>query len=90
MADNKNKPRFGSLQPDVEDLLHWNDLADADFSKASAAEKEDFIQQRQKRIVLGGRVAPAAEEHRGHGGAVRAGGHHAVCLCGPGRGALRL
>ena len=47
MADNKNKPRFGSLQPDVEDLLHWNDLADADFSKASAAEKEDFIQQRK-------------------------------------------
>ena len=47
MADHKNKPRFGSLQPDVEDILHWNDLTDSDFSKASAAEKEDFIQQRK-------------------------------------------
>ena len=47
MADHKNKPRFGSLQPDVEDILHWNDLTDSDFPKASAAEKEDFIQQRK-------------------------------------------
>ena len=47
MADHKNKPRFGSLQPDVEDILHWNDLNESEFSKARAAEKEDFIKQRK-------------------------------------------
>lgn len=47
MADRKRKYGIGSLQPDVEDILQWNELGDADFATASAEEKESFVQQRE-------------------------------------------
>lgn len=34
---------FGSLQPDIEDILKWNEFSADDFQKADAAEKEGFI-----------------------------------------------
>ena len=43
---SEKKIVIGSLQPDIEDILKWNDLSDTDFQKADAAEKEDFIPQR--------------------------------------------
>lgn len=43
---SEKKIVLGSLQPDVEDILKWNDFSDTDFQKADAAEKEDFIPQR--------------------------------------------
>lgn len=43
---SEKKIVIGSLQPDIEDILKWNDLSDTDFQKAGAAEKEDFIPQR--------------------------------------------
>ena len=36
-----------SLQPDVEEILHWNDLPADAFEAASASEKENFIQDRK-------------------------------------------
>ena len=36
-----------SLQPDVEEILHWNDLPSDAFEAASASEKENFIQDRK-------------------------------------------
>ena len=41
------KRAIGSLQPDVEDILHWNDLPADAFEAASASEKENFIQDRK-------------------------------------------
>ncbi len=41
------KPKIASMQVDVEDMLDWNNLTDADFSTASSDEKENFIQQRK-------------------------------------------
>ena len=46
MAEHKKKV-IGSLQPDVEDILHWNDLPDNAFEAASTQEKESFIQDRK-------------------------------------------
>lgn len=43
---SEKKIVLGSLQPDIEDILKWNDFSDTDFQKADAAEKEDFIPQR--------------------------------------------
>lgn len=49
MAHEKKlkKAPFGSLQPDVEDILSWNDLPQDAFSPASVDEKENFIQDRK-------------------------------------------
>ena len=47
MAENKKKKVFGSLQPDVDSILEWNELTAADFAPATAGEKENFIQQRE-------------------------------------------
>lgn len=44
MSDKKMV--IGSLQPDIEDILKWNELGPADFEKAQESEKEDFIPQR--------------------------------------------
>ena len=41
------KRAIGSLQPDVEEILHWNDLPADAFEAASASEKENFIQDRK-------------------------------------------
>ncbi len=46
MSDIK-KSKIGSLQVDVEDMLDWNNLSDADFETASLEERENFIQQRK-------------------------------------------
>ena len=47
MADNKMKrAKFGSLQPDVEDVIAWSELTAADFAPATSAEKDSFIQDR--------------------------------------------
>ena len=43
MADQKKKT-FGSLQPNIDDILAWGDDA---FAPASVAEKENFIQDRK-------------------------------------------
>lgn len=45
MADKKNT--FGSLRPDVEDILSWSDLPDNAFEPATSHEKENFIQDRK-------------------------------------------
>ncbi|MGI5929033.1 ABC transporter permease [Pseudoflavonifractor sp.] len=47
MADKKKKAVFGSLQPNVDSMLEWNDLTPADFAPADKDEKADFIQQRK-------------------------------------------
>ena len=41
------KRAIWSLQPDVEEILHWNDLPADAFEAASASEKENFIQDRK-------------------------------------------
>lgn len=46
MADNKKKT-FGSLQPQIDDILAWNELPEASFEPATATEKENFIQDRK-------------------------------------------
>ena len=43
MADQKKKT-FGSLQPDIDDILSWGEDA---FAPASTTEKENFIQDRK-------------------------------------------
>ncbi|OUN20141.1 ABC transporter permease [Flavonifractor sp. An82] len=45
--ENKRKKVLGSLQPDVEDILHWNDLPENAFEPATTQEKESFIQDRK-------------------------------------------
>lgn len=47
MADKKHKKVLGSLQPDVEDILSWNDLPANAFEPASVQEKAGFIQDRK-------------------------------------------
>ena len=47
MAEKKRKKVLGSLQPDVEDILHWNDLPADAFEAATSEEKESFIQDRK-------------------------------------------
>ena len=46
MAEKKAKP-FGSLRPDVDDILDWNNLPADAFAKASSEEKSSFIQDRE-------------------------------------------
>ncbi len=46
MSDLKKK-KIGSMQVDVEEILDWNTLTDADFASASSEEKESFMQQRK-------------------------------------------
>ena len=41
------KRAIGSLQPDVEEILHWNDLPADAFEAASASERATFIQDRK-------------------------------------------
>ena len=47
MADKKKKQPFGSLRPDVDDILDWNNLPQDAFEPASSEEKESFIQDRE-------------------------------------------
>ena len=45
--DNKMKSCPVTLQPDIEELLDWNNYSADDFDSASQTEKKDFIQERQ-------------------------------------------
>ena len=47
MAEKKKKQPFGSLRPDVDDILDWNNLPADAFAKASSEEKSSFIQDRE-------------------------------------------
>ena len=47
MADKKKKQPFGSLRPDVDDILAWNELPQDSFEPASSEEKSSFIQDRE-------------------------------------------
>ena len=40
---SEKKIVIGSLQPDIEDILKWNEFNPDDFAKAQESEKEDFI-----------------------------------------------
>ena len=45
--DNKMQRCPVTLQPDIEELLDWNNYSADDFDSASQTEKKDFIQERQ-------------------------------------------
>ena len=44
MSDKKRFNKPGSLQPNIEDILQWNDLPADAFDPATSEEKENFIQ----------------------------------------------
>lgn len=46
MAEQKKKT-LGSLQPNIDDILAWNDLPEGAFEPASSQERENFIQDRE-------------------------------------------
>ena len=47
MSDKKRFNKPGSLQPNIEDILQWNDLPTDAFDPATSEEKENFIQDRR-------------------------------------------
>ena len=47
MSDKKRFHKPGSLQPNIEDILQWNDLPADAFEPATSEEKENFIQDRR-------------------------------------------
>ena len=47
MSDKKRFHKPGSLQPNIEDILQWNDLPADAFEPATSGEKENFIQDRR-------------------------------------------
>ena len=47
MAEHTRKKTFGSLQPDIEDILSWNELPGDAFEAATTEERENFIQDRK-------------------------------------------
>lgn len=47
MSDKKRFNKPGSLQPNIEDILQWNDLPADAFDPATSEEKENFIQDRR-------------------------------------------
>ena len=62
--DNKMKRCPVTLQPDIEELLDWNNYSADDFDSASQTEKKDFIQERQHVII---RIAGALDDVKGVG-----------------------
>ena len=46
-GESKKKKTFGSLQPDIEDILAWNELPDSAFDPATSEERQNFIQDRK-------------------------------------------
>ena len=42
MSDKKRFNKPGSLQPNIEDILQWNDLPADAFDPATSEEKENF------------------------------------------------
>lgn len=47
MSDKKRFHKPGSLQPNIDDILQWNDLPADAFEPATSEEKENFIQDRR-------------------------------------------
>ena len=47
MSDKKRFHKPGSIQPNIEDILQWNDLPADAFEPATSEEKENFIQDRR-------------------------------------------
>lgn len=47
MAEKKMKRTFGSLQPQIDDILDWNNLPENAFEPATSQERENFIQDRK-------------------------------------------
>ena len=47
MSDKKRFHKPGSLQPNIEDILQWNDLPADAFEPATSEEKENFIHDRR-------------------------------------------
>ncbi len=47
MSEHKRYHRIGSLQPNIDDILEWNELPEDSFDSATADEKENFIQERK-------------------------------------------
>lgn len=47
MSEKKRYHKPGSLQPNIEDILQWNDLPADAFEPATSEEKENFIQERK-------------------------------------------
>ena len=47
MSDKKRFHKPGSLQPNIEDILQWNDLPADAFEPSTSEEKENFIQDRR-------------------------------------------
>ena len=43
MSDKKRFNKPGSLQPNIEDILQWNDLPADAFDPATSEEKENFM-----------------------------------------------
>lgn len=44
---NIKKKTFGSLQPDIDEILAWNELPGSSFEPATTTEKANFIQDRK-------------------------------------------
>ena len=47
MSDKKRFHKPGSLQPNIDDILQWNDVPADAFEPATSEEKENFIQDRR-------------------------------------------
>lgn len=47
MAEHKRFNKIGSLQPNIDDILKWNELPEDSFDSATTEEKENFIQERK-------------------------------------------
>ena len=47
MSDKKRFHKPGSLKPNIDDILQWNDLPADAFEPATSEEKENFIQDRR-------------------------------------------
>lgn len=60
--DNKMKRCPVTLQPDIEELLDWNNYSADDFDSASQTEKKGFHQELSERFLLEGCMAPSEEE----------------------------
>lgn len=47
MAEKKRFHKIGSLQPNIDDIMEWNEIPEDAFSSATTEEKENFIQERK-------------------------------------------
>lgn len=47
MAEHKRFHKIGSLQPNIDDIMKWNELPEDAFDSATTEEKENFIQERK-------------------------------------------